>query len=115
MLHVEQDMRVEFAVIYEAVSQYCRKLLSGVCSQSTVPPFPHAAAFGNLYALNCSRSAVFRIFPVAVCGMASTKTISSGIHHLAILPSMYFRMSSRVALAPCLSCTIRSGRSSHFG
>src|ERR1700731_121697 len=58
----------------------------------------YAAAFGKRYALNVSRSAVFRILPVAVCGMPSTNTMSSGIHHFAILPSMYLRMSSRVAV-----------------
>ena len=36
---------------------------------------------------NCSRSLFFWILPVAPSGIASTKTTSSGVHHLAILPS----------------------------
>ena len=35
----------------------------------------------------CSRSRFFSILPVAPSGIASTKTTSSGIHHLAMRPS----------------------------
>jgi len=48
------------------------------------PPFQ---AVGSLWPLSISRSFIFCILPVAPSGMASTKTTSSGVHHLAILPS----------------------------
>ncbi len=47
--------------------------------------------------------------------MASTKTTSSGVHHLAILPSNQASISSRVNCASGFFTTTSSGRSSHFG
>ena len=44
-------------------------------------------AVGRRWPRNCSRSADLSIFPVLPRGMSSTKTTSSGVHHLATLPS----------------------------
>jgi len=43
---------------------------------------------GNTYPANRLRSSIFWILPVAVCGISSTKTTSSGIHHFAVLSCM---------------------------
>src|SRR4051812_1427183 len=56
-----------------------------------------ATAPGRTKSLNRSRNTVLRILPVAVCGISSTKTTSSGIHQLAILPCMNRKISSLVA------------------
>src|SRR4051794_12660691 len=56
-----------------------------------------ATALGRTKSLNRSRNTVLRILPVAVCGISSTKTTSSGIHQLAILPCMNRKISSLVA------------------
>ena len=42
---------------------------------------------GRRCSRNWSRSLFFCILPVAPSGIASTNTTSSGVHHLAILPS----------------------------
>ena len=52
---------------------------------------------------------------MAVCGSSATTATSSGICHLAILPSKKRSSSSRETLAPGLVTTTSSGRSSHFG
>jgi hypothetical protein len=57
----------------------------------------------------------FSTFPVAPSGMLSTNVTSSGVHHLAILPSKNARSSSRFTSAPGFLVTTSSGRSSHFG
>src|SRR5690606_34030000 len=44
-------------------------------------------AVGSMQSANCTRSFVLRILPVAPNGMDSTSCTSSGVHHLAILPS----------------------------
>ena len=44
-------------------------------------------AVGSRYSRNISRNRCFSIFPVAPNGMLSTNATSSGVHHLAILPS----------------------------
>ena len=41
----------------------------------------------QLWSRYCSRSAIFSSLPVAVCGSSSTKTTSSGSHHLATSPA----------------------------
>ena len=46
-----------------------------------------AHAVGSVWCLNCSRRRFLSIFPVAPSGMESTKTTSSGVHHLAMRPS----------------------------
>src|SRR4051812_24682416 len=56
-----------------------------------------ATALGRTKSLNRSRNTVLRILPVAVCGISSTKTTSSGIHQFAILPCMNRKISSLVA------------------
>src|SRR6266508_1786270 len=56
-----------------------------------------ATAVGSTKSLNRSRSTVFWILPVAVCGISSTKTTSSGIHQLATFPRMNVKISSLVA------------------
>ena len=88
------------------------------------------------------RSSVLSTFPVAPRGMDSTRTTSSGTHHLATLPSKYCRRDALVkggekgreegggvfVVAVLvveedeedeggagLGTTIRSGRSSHLG
>ena len=65
--------------------------------------------------MNCSRSFSFWILPVAVCGSSVTKATSSGICHLAILPSKKASSSSRVTAAFGFFTITSSGRSSHFG
>ena len=52
-----------------------------------VRPAAWAQAVGRRWSRNCSRSLFFCILPVAPSGIASTNTTSSGVHHLAILPS----------------------------
>ncbi|MDF2467169.1 MAG: hypothetical protein K0Q43_5404 [Ramlibacter sp.] len=47
----------------------------------------HPYALGRRRSWNCSRSLFFCILPVAPSGIASMNTTSSGVHHLAILPS----------------------------
>ena len=54
---------------------------------ATVSAVIAAQAVGSLWSANRSRSLFFCILPVAPSGIASTKTTSSGVHHLAILPS----------------------------
>ena len=43
--------------------------------------------------MNCSLSLIFRTFPVAPIGSSSTKIISSGFHHFAILSSRKVKLS----------------------
>ena len=57
---------------------------------------------GSTKFLKRSRSTVFWIFPVAVCGISSRKTTSSGIHQLATLPCRK-RKISQIAL-PQTTC-----------
>src|SRR5262249_54086805 len=81
----------------------------------SLPLYSAACALGSTYSLNISRKASLLILPVAPSGIFSTKTTSSGVHHLAILPSMCASTVSLVGLAPGRGSTISSGRSSHFG
>jgi hypothetical protein len=62
-----------------------------------------------------ARSLFFCILPVAPSGIASTNTTSSGVHHLAILPSKNFSRSLRVSSLSGFFTTTSSGRSSHLG
>src|SRR5690606_42129174 len=69
-----------------------------------------------LYSFPTRRSSdLFWILPVAVCGISSTKATSSGIHHLAILPSMKASSSSFEGSLPGLRTDRKSTRlnSSH--
>src|SRR3546814_19318041 len=54
--------------------------------------FPYTTLFRSR---NCSRRRSLEILPVAVSGSCSTNTTSSGVHHLAILPSYHASNSSR--------------------
>ncbi len=72
-------------------------------------------AVGRTWSAKRARRTFLSILPVAPSGMSSTKTTSSGVHHLAILPSPGSRGISRVAISPGLSLTSSRGRSSHLG
>ncbi|PAV69244.1 hypothetical protein WR25_05509 [Diploscapter pachys] len=67
---------------------------------------PHAA---SLKSLNCSRSAVFSSFPVAVCGRLSTNTTASGSHHFATAPFRCSTISRSLTSLPGLRTTTSSG------
>src|SRR5262249_39595345 len=88
---------------------------SPASGEGSLVAYRAAAAVGSVKSLKRSRSTVFWIFPVAVCGISSTNTPSSGIHQLGILPRMNFKSSSLVADWSFLSTMTSSGRSSHLG
>src|SRR5690606_15902654 len=70
---------------------------------------------GKRYCSKRLRSSSLLTLPVAVCGRASTKATSFGIHHLATWPSKP-ASSSAARLSPhCSLTTTSSGRSCHLG
>ena len=75
-------------------------------------------AYFNVNATLAERVTLGEVYPydtVTFGGISSTKTTSSGIHHVAIQPCRNSRNSSLVAVTPSFSFTSRRGRSSHFG
>ena len=82
---------------YRIGPRQCEGFAMNDASRSDKTLHRAAAALGRTKSLNRSRSTVFWILPVAVCGISSTKTTSSGIHQLATFPHMNFKISSLVA------------------
>src|SRR6516164_9247069 len=92
-----EDIAMMGSQAYCIGPRQCEGLAMDDASRSDKTLHRAAATLGRTKSLNRSRSTVFWILPVAVCGISSTKTTSSGIHQLAIFPHMNFKISSLVA------------------